>query len=415
MVSDWIRLCGGMLDIRVRGAELERFLNLCARKRIRLHRIERKDIDEMCASISVRDFYRLSRLRQRTRCRVHIIKRRGLPFLLKKLQRRYALWGGMLLMCFVCYELSTRIWVIQADFPQGVDGYAVLEELEQLDVGIGTKSADIDAHAVKVHMMTALNELKFFAVNVDGNMLSIETAAAEDPPENEKENGIHDVIALRDGVIQKQVVRRGTELHKVGDAVLQGDVLVDALVEPKEELYSVGGSRLVDASADIWAATRYAITRKMPLEADKKHKTGESKTRYAICFGKTRINLYFSSSLTQGNCDRIISTETIKLNDHLALPVSLYCETVEPYTSKRITHTAEELQAKLEYGVRRTVEQRLNEGNITSMQADAAEENGAAVLRAAVWCYEQIGESIEDGRTPDDLPQEQQTEDTEGS
>lgn len=201
----------------------------------------------------------------------------------------------------------------------------------------------------------------------------------------------------------------------MGDAVLQGDVLVDALVEPKEELYSVGGSRLVDASADIWAATRYAITRKMPLEADKKHKTGESKTRYAICFGKTRINLYFSSSLTQGNCDRIISTETIKLNDHLALPVSLYCETVEPYTSKRITHTAEELQAKLEYGVRRTVEQRLNEGNITSMQADAAEENGAAVLRAAVWCYEQIGESIEDGRTPDDLPQEQQTEDTEGS
>lgn len=414
MVSDWIRLCGGMLDIRVRGAELERFLNLCARKRIRLHHMERRDIDEMRASISVRDFYRLSRLSQRTRCRVHIVKRRGLPFLLKKLRRRYALWGGMLLMCFVCYELSTRIWVIQTDFPQGVDGYAVLEELEQLGIGIGTKSADIDAHAVKVHMMTTLDELKFFAVNVDGNTLSVETAATEEPPENEKENGIHDVVALRDGVIQKQVVRRGTELKKAGDAVLQGDVLVDALVEPGEAQYSVGGSRLVDASADVWAATRYAVTRKMPLEADKKYKTGVSKTRYAICFGKTRINLYFSSSLTQGNCDKIISTETIQINDHLVLPVSLYRETVEPYTSERVTHTAAELQAKLEYGARRAVERQLNEGNITSMQADATEEDGAAVLRAAVWCYEQIGESVEDGRTPDDLPQEE-PEETEGS
>lgn len=414
MVSDWIRLCGGMLDIRVRGAELERFLNLCARKRIRLHHMERRDIDEMRASISVRDFYRLSRLPQRTRCRVHIVKRRGLPFLLKKLRRRYALWGGMLLMCFVCYELSARIWVIKTEFPQGVDGYAVLEELEQLGIGIGTKNADIDAHAVKVHMMTVLDDLKFFAVNVDGNTLSIETAAAEDPPDNEKENGIHDVVALRDGVIQKQIVRRGTELKQEGDAVLQGDVLVDALVEPKEELNSIGGSRLVDASADIWAATRYAVTRKMPLEADKKYKTGESKTRYAICFGKTRINLYFSSSLTQGNCDRIISTEMIQINDHLALPVSLYRETVELYTCKRITHTAAELQAKLEYGARRAVERQLNEGNVTSMQADAAEEDGAAVLRATVWCYEQIGESVEDGRTPDDLPQEE-PEGAEGS
>ncbi len=413
MVSDWIRLCGGMLDIRVRGAELERFLNLCARRRIRLHRIERRDIDEMRASVSVRDFYRMSRLRQRTRCRVHIVRRRGLPFVCKRLKRRYALWGGMLLMCFVCYELSTRIWVVRTDFPQGVDGYAVLEELERLGVGIGTKSADIDAHAVKVHMMAALDELKFFAVNVDGNTLSIETAAAEEPPENEKENGVHDVVALRDGVIQKQIVRRGTEQHKAGDAVLAGDLLVDALVEPKEELYSVGGSYLVDASADIWAATRYYVTRKMPLEADKKYKTGASETRYAICFGKTRINLYFSSSLTQGNCDRIISTETISLNDHLTLPVSLYCETIEPYTRKRVTHTAEELQAKLEYGARRAVERRIREGTITSMQADAAEEDGAAVLRAAVWCYEQIGESVEDGRTQADLPQEERTEEAE--
>lgn len=414
MVANWIRLFGGMLTIRVRGAELERFLNLCAKSRIRLYKMERIDIDEMRAGISVRDFRRLSQVKRRTRCRVHILKRHGLPFLLKKLRKRYALWGGMLLMCFVCYILSTRIWVIETAFTQGADGYEVMQELEKLNIGIGTKSKDIDAQAVKLHMMTNLDNLKFFAINIDGNVMSVEAAGATEPPENQKENGVHDVVAVRDGVIEKQIVRRGTQQRKVGDAVLAGDILVDALVQPFEADFSLAQPHLVDASADIWAATRYYVTRKMPLEYNKKHKTGQSKTRYALCFGKTRINLYFSSSLTQGNCDRIITVKKIQLNDHLVFPVWLYCETAMPYTVKAGKKKVSELEAKLEYGARRSVEQQLTEGNITSMQADTSTENGAAVLRAAIWCYEQIGESVEDGRTQADLPQEEeQTEETE--
>lgn len=407
MVSDWIRLCGGMLTVRVRGAELERFLNLCTQQQIELRRIKRKDIDELHAELSLYDFYRLSRLKKRKRCRVHILRRRGLPFFLHRLRRRYALWGGLLLLCLVCFELTTRIWVIETDFPQGVDGYAVLEELDALGIGIGTKSADIDAQAVKVHMMTTLDDLKYFAVNVDGNTMSIQTAAVTEAPEVDQNTGVSSVVALRDGVIDKMIVRRGTATCKPGDAVLAGDILVDALVEPKDDQQrELGTARLVDANADIWASTRYAVTRKMALEADKKYKTGESQTRYAICFGKTRINLYFGSSLREGNCDRIISIQTVKLNDHLTLPISLYRETVLPYTVKPVLHEAADVQAKLEYGARRAVEAQLTEGSLSSMQADILEENNAAILHATIWCYEQIAESVDDGRTEADLPQE---------
>ena len=60
MVADWIRLAGGMLTIRVRGAELERFLNLCAQQRIMLYRIRRTQMDELRAELTLRDFYRLA-------------------------------------------------------------------------------------------------------------------------------------------------------------------------------------------------------------------------------------------------------------------------------------------------------------------------------------------------------------------
>ena len=127
MVAGWIRLAGGMLVIRVRGAELERFLNLCAREHITLLRPERIDIDEMRAMISLQDFYRLAQVKKRTRCRVHIVKRRGLPFFFQKLRKRYALWAGLLLMCLVCYELSTRIWLIRTNMEPEVDVRAVMQ------------------------------------------------------------------------------------------------------------------------------------------------------------------------------------------------------------------------------------------------------------------------------------------------
>lgn len=407
MVADWIRLAGGMLEIRIRGAELERFLNLCAREHIALHRPARIDIDEMQAMISLRDFYRLARTKKRTRCRVHIVKRRGLPFVFRRLRRRYGLWAGLLLMCLVCYELSTRIWLIRTNMEPNVDANAVMQELEQLDIGIGTKSDEIDPRAVRLYMMTQLDELKYFSVNILGNTMEIQAAAVTEPPEQETDTGIHSVVASRDGIVEKMSVHRGTEQCRIGDAVLQGQILVDAMVEKEGELDE---TRLVDANAEIWASTRYYVTRKMALKANQKIKTGQEKRRYAICFGKTRINLFFSSSLTEGNCDRIITTKEIRLNEHLVLPVSLCCETIVPYTVKTVLHDAEYAQAQLEYGARRSVEQQIQEGNVTSMQADLSTEQDGAVLHATIWCYEQIGQRVEDGRTEADLPQDTQTE-----
>lgn len=400
MIADWLRLFGGVLRIRVRGAEPERFLNACKQHRIMLRKIRRMDIDELHAELSLRDFYRLAAMKQRTRCRVHIQCRRGFPFWVRKARRRPGLWLGVLCMLFLCYELYTRIWVIETDFPAGVDGAAVMRELERMDIGIGTKREDIDAKSVKIHMMTTLDDLKFFALNLDGNVMSVETEAATPAPEVDNDAGIHDVVAVRDGVIQKQVVRQGTEQYEVGDAVIAGSILVDARMESTTEW---GTPRLVDASADIWAATRYYVTSKMPLEANKKYKSDRCKTRYAICFGKTRINLYFGSSLTQGNCDRIISIESVRLNDHLAFPFSLYRECIIPYRTKTVRHTAQQRADRMQYGAKQYVLRQLEQGNVTSMQADCSEEQDAAMLSATVWCYEQIGVGVEDGRTQADI------------
>ena len=388
MVADWIRLAGGMLTIRVRGAELERFLNLCAQQRIMLYRIRRTQMDELRAELTLRDFYRLACVRKRSRCRVHIVRRRGFPFVWNRLRHRHGLWLGFVLMGLLCWELSSRIWMIDLRLEQGVNGQTVMQELETLHIGVGTKSRTIDAKDVKRHMMMQLDELKYFSVNIEGNVLTVQAAAAKSPPENETKQGIHDVIARKDGVIRKISVWRGTQLCRQGDAVVRGQVLVDALVRKQGEL---DADRLTDANAQVWASVRYY--------------------RYALCFGKTRINLYRSSSLTEGICDRIITMKTVRINEHLVLPVSLCCETVIPYQTEPVLLRSETMQSRLEYGTKRSIQAQLQEGCLTSMQADMNTEDHAAVLRSVVWCYEQIAERVESGTT--ELPESEENKESE--
>ena len=105
----------GNLRITVRGSSIERFLNICIKNEIKLYNIKRKDETCMYASISIRHFRYLLYYMGRTGCHVHIIKRRGLPFLLNKLHKRYALWVGTFLAIVSFFYILNKFisfWIV---------------------------------------------------------------------------------------------------------------------------------------------------------------------------------------------------------------------------------------------------------------------------------------------------------------
>ena len=62
-------------------------------------------------------------------------------------------------------------------------------------------------------------------------------------------------------------------------------------------------------------------------------------------------------------------------------------------------------------GTKRSIQAQLQEGCLTSMQADMNTEAHAAVLRSVVWCYEQIAERVESGTT--ELPESEENKESE--
>ena len=412
MLEKLLHWIGGEVELRVRGAELERFLNRCAAAGIQPRAMHRTQIDEMTVRLSPKDFHRLGRWKKRTRCRIHIVRRIGAPFLWKRCHGRIGIWAGLLVVLLTCFELRTRIWVIETSFPEGVDGTAVMRDLTALGVHAGMRASDVDSAGLRLAMMAERDDLSFFAANVNGSVLRIVTGAAKETPEVENKATVRDVVAVKDGVIQRQIVRRGTAQCIPGDAVVRGQILVDALVKTQTEW---GTDRLVTAEADIWAQTRYKSVCVMPDWACQTQPTGEETTRYALCFGKTRINFYRKRCESEENCDRIYSIHSVRLNEYLTLPIALYSETCRYYTSSEVQLDPARMQGCIRSGTRHRVRRQLTEGSLTQEEYRWEQGDGVLTAQTVVRCYEQIGEVVEDGRTEADLRTEEETQENEES
>lgn len=412
MIHRLLRWVRGEIEVQVRGAELERFLNRCAQQGLELERIHRTQLDELETRLSIRQFRALPAAHRRSRCRVHILRRRGLPFVWYRYRFRWGLWLGLAACILTCVELKTRVWVIRTEISDNLNQYAVMQDLMEYGVHTGVLSESIDPEAVRIHMLNNTEDLAYFNVNVQGCVLTVTARDADPVPELEQKMGVRDVVAIKDGVIQKQIIYRGTPKFKENDAVVRGQILVDALVEAQTEW---GKDRLVDASGDVWALTKNEMILTMPSQVEKKCLTGRQRTRYALCIGKTRVNFYRKRCPSTENCDRISLVRYVRINTWLKLPVALYSETCREYTTQRATLPVQRQKVQLLSGARHRALAEMTEGSRNAVEMEYHSEHGRMTVQAAAWCYEQIGEEVEDGRTPEDLPSKQDTQNDEES
>ena len=81
LIKLWNYLSGYVI-IKIIGEYGERLLNQAALKSIYLWDIKRANRNELTARINVRDFFKLARLARKTRCRIYVLKRVGLFFVI---------------------------------------------------------------------------------------------------------------------------------------------------------------------------------------------------------------------------------------------------------------------------------------------------------------------------------------------
>ncbi len=337
----------GYVKIRITGYSPERFLNLCKHREITIWGLEaKKDGYEMY--IRLKGFRKLKPILKKTRCKVVVLERNGLPFFLHKNQKRKSFFLGSVLCIALVFLLSRYIWKIDIQGNQTITNQVILEYLEQEDIFHGMKRKEVQCEEIVTKLRKEFQDIIWVSASVEGCNLILSVRENTDTfsvNQEEKEPG--NIIANADGVITDIVTRNGVPCVQVGDVVQKGDVLVSGIVEVMNDAGEVVREDARSADADVYAEVVFSYDDFCERVYQEKFYQKNIKKQGYVRFG----NLYLGVGLRKAKTDRYeIASKEIQaaINDSFILPVFLGVRSVKEYVWKSKTYEASEMEKILE-------------------------------------------------------------------
>jgi len=265
----------GWFDFRVEGLSLERLLNMCIQRGIRLRRIKRISARALTGCVIASDMRKLRELAGERGWRLTILKERGAVRLKKLLKQRALLIFGVLIFFSAAYAAVKCVWFIDI---RGAGPYTgeVKRILTAHDIRVGRFVFQIDTDALRYTMERELTGLAFVGVSMQGVTITVNCVQARLAKSASAVPG--DLVASRDGVIESITVRAGTAQVKPGDVVRRGQVLIRG-----EERSWAGAVTPIRADADIRARTWYKAEAYISGNLIETTPTGESFTARTLC------------------------------------------------------------------------------------------------------------------------------------
>ncbi len=318
-MNSYFRSIGGYLHIRVNGYGSTRFVNICAKHGIKLWDVEKTE-EGYAMNISVSGFRKIQDIVRKTKVKVVIVSKHGLPFFFAKaFYHKFFVIGA--LFCFLWLMLmSNYVWAIEIEGNSSITDDMILEYLAENNIEIGTKRNEIDADNLEKMFRRDFSDITWISIGQNGTALTIDIKERDVALYEEEEYAASSLYASHDGVVTSIIVRRGTACVKAGETVTEGQLLVDGILPVVKTDGTVLGYNLVNADADIIITYAENYYDEINLYSDQKTYTGnETKELYLRFRNKTFSFFLFSPKYEQ--YDTLQSFHQVELWEYFYLPV----------------------------------------------------------------------------------------------
>lgn len=218
----------GYLVMVVTGDHPERFINMALTRGVMLWDMVRVDESTLIVKAEARTFKYLRHIVRRTRCRVYIRSKLGLPFLLFRFRRRKAFFLGAAMFCLLLFGLSSMVWTVDVTGTSRLSPALVRQFAAQAGLHPGIWRRQVEGEQVAEYLLEKLPDVAFAEVDVRTRS-HIRIVEKLRPRES---SGPCDLVAKKDGVIENLMVLSGVPEVKEGETVRQGQVLISGVIEP---------------------------------------------------------------------------------------------------------------------------------------------------------------------------------------
>lgn len=326
----------GYVYVSVEGFFIEKVINVCKKNNIELINLDRKSNTIIYVGIRVKDFRDLSKIAKENKCRMKIVKKSGMPFVVKRYRKRKYFFIALLVLWLLIIVLSKFIWNIEIIGEGDVYSERILNIVKEEGIEIGKLKKHVNLDKVINRIRLENDDISWVGIKMCGTNVKIEIIKTDVKPEVVKENEFCNIVAKKDAVIENINAQNGIPKVMQGDVVKKGDVLIDGVIEGKytepRKVHSIG-----EVKGKVW----YKENVRVYYKQVKKIQTGNKEEKYAVKLNKIKINFFKKLSKFE-IYDKIRTDKKLKIFSNLYLPIQIEKDTFYELKEEEIEYTADE-------------------------------------------------------------------------
>ncbi len=345
MLIKLLKYLRGYVKIRVEGYSPERFLNLCNANQILLWGVENHELTyEMF--VSIKDYKKMRPFARKTRTKIILLEKHGLPFFLHKFRKRKMFFAGMLLCCAMIYGLSLFVWNIHFEGNVTQNNEELLAYMETLGVKHGTLKSNIVCETIETKFRSQYPNMLWVSAEMRGTRIIIQIKENTDEDIISKielkETDPASIVTETSGIVKSIIVRQGTPQVTVGDEVQAGQTLVEGYYEIKNDAGEIIRYEGVPADADIFILTTDNYSDSFSKEYEQKNYT--EKKRLGIKLTIFDKIYDFQPKIPFKTYETVTDFKEIHVTENFYLPFSVEFTWYLEYESETKTYEPEELK-----------------------------------------------------------------------
>lgn len=378
----------GYVIIIAKGGGIERFINICTRRQILLWDIARKDDNSVVLKASLRGFMLMRPAVRKSGCRVHIMKKCGLPFFLHRLRRRKGFKIGLLFFALLIAFFTSMIWEIEIQGCSGDVAERIMEVLEERDIRKGSFKAGLNPSRIAADILLNVEDIAWAGVQIQGVKMTISVQNIVPKPQIVDEDQACNLVAERDGLITEIEVLAGALKVKEGDTVTKGQLLVSGRLESENPEF---GARNVHALGRIMARTWYEVQVPLSYEHTKRVRTGRTQENTYLRILNLKIG-WFGNHNDFEDYDSVSYDKKVSGPFNIEFPIGVTVEKLYEVTEKTVRLSPDEAEALALEKARLALSKELSQDcRVLDERVNILKrENGETCIELVLECEEDI-------------------------
>ncbi len=332
----------GYYTLTVEGLDTESFLNYLIRNKIYVYNVDRINKTKVQFDIDSSNLKELKKIYRGNKFNIKIKKKTGIPFIAKKIYTYKGMVICALVSLIILMSTSQFVTDIYITAPEGIDKAALKKELYIQGVKPGVYKKNIDRKVVRDNIMIKFNDIAYVSINVKGTNIFVNITKKDESKNSDENSNYCNIVATKDGIIEKVIPRSGEAIVQEGDIVKKGDILIN-------------GAN-TSAIPEVWATTFYESEQSLNYIDIKNQKTGKKKNVYTISFYDKKYKILRNIKYKDYEIEN--SIKQIKIGDYtfpIKITISTFYEVTKTENKVDVQKIKEELYSlvkkELEYKI----------------------------------------------------------------